>query len=181
MGRILLGVLLMVAMAPALARECGEGRVSGGFSATGDALQNYECALVARIYCRVAEDRDAGLPEDDATRRTLEWLQRMNSTGSHRKGNWQPVVKIAAADVFRPPQRQPGPSYYRAGYSCGVAKRVSADAAAQRKATTAFEAAADTCERQHPAPGKRSYPNTALRDCLAAAVDRLAPATQAQK
>lgn len=181
MKRILAGLLLLAATAPAPARECGEGGISGGLSAQGDALQNAECRLLARVYCRIAEDRDAGMSEAQSSRRTVEWLQHISSTGSHQKGNWRPIVELAAADVFRRKQRRPGPTYYRAAYSCGVAKRTAGDPQAQRAAGPAFEQAADACEAQHPMTGARSYPNPRLRDCLAAAVERVAPVAAAQR
>lgn len=172
MRRILLPVLLLGMAMPLAARECGDGSVGGGLSASGDALENYECALLARVFCRVAEDRDMGISADVSTQRTVDWLQRLNKTGSHQNPNWRPVVELAAADVYRNRERKPGPTYYRAAYSCGLTKRVGAQAA---PIAQAFDEAAARCERDHVLSGKRSYPNRALRDCLAHAVDRLAP------
>lgn len=167
--------VLLLASAPAAARECGEGKVSGGSSANGDALESFECALLARVFCRVAEDRDDGLPADVATRRTAEWLQRLNATGSHQKADWRPFAEAAAAEVYRNPGRKAGPTYYRAAYSCGLSRRVGNDAQAQKELGKAFDERADRCEREHPLAGKRTYPNRALRECLRRAVDELAP------
>lgn len=176
MTRVLGVLLFALAAAPAAARECGDGRIAGGLSASGDALQNYECALLARMYCRIAEDRDLGLAQADATQRTVDWLQRQNSTGTHLKGNWQPVVTLAAADVYRHKERPPGPTFYRTAYACGVAKRIPDDASAQGRAVRDFDSAADRCEDRHRLKGKRSFPNPDLRDCLANAVDQVTAA-----
>ena len=168
-------LVLALAAGPAAARECGEGRVGGGPTASGDALENFECALLARVFCRVAEDRDAGVAAGVSIQRTTDWLQRLNATGSHQKANWRPFAELAARDVYRDRERKPGPLYYRTAYSCGLGKRLGDDAPAQQKAGKAFEEAADRCEREHALPGKRTYPNRALRECLARAVDELAP------
>ena len=172
---ILLCAVLLSARAEA--RECGEGRVSGGPSATGDALQNYDCALLARVYCRLAEDRDNGRDADEAVRMTSEWLGSMNTTGSHVKSDYGPVLKIAAGEVYRNKQRRPGPSYYRAAYACGLAKRLEANPAARKGAGPAFDAAVAACEKAHPPTAARSYPDPLLRACLAQAVDRIAGAS----
>ena len=170
-----LALALLLASAPAVARECGEGKVSGGPSANGDALESFECGLLARVSCRVAEDRDDGVPADVAARRTAEWLQRLNTTGSHRRANWRPYTEAAAVPVYRNPQRKAGPTYYRAAYSCGLALRLRDDGQAQQKLGKAFDEAADRCEREHAFTGKRTFPNQALRECLRRTVDELAP------
>lgn len=168
--------LFVLATGPAhAARECGEGRVTGGTSAAGDALQSYDCAMLARLYCRLAEDRDKGLAADEAVRRTAEWVANVNNTGSHVRGNYAPVLKIAAGEVYRNAQRRPGPTYYRAAYSCGLAKRLERNPAARKGAGPAFDAAVAACEKAHPDRAARSYPNAPLRECLAQAVDRIAP------
>jgi hypothetical protein len=159
---------------PAVARECGEGSVQGGSSVSGDALQNRECATLAKVYCRIAEDRDAGLQPEEAVRHAADWLGRLNRTGSNTRANWAPILGIAANDVYRNRERRPGPTYYRAAYGCGVVRRLP-DAKAQQQAGRQFDAAADRCEKEHALTGQRSYPNQPLRDCLAAAVDQIAP------
>jgi hypothetical protein len=181
MTRIAALGFLLVFSCSALARECGEGRVGGGLSQTGDALQDYDCAMLARIYCRLGEDRDAGLGPEEATRETNEWLQRLDRTGSHLKGHFEPIIAIGAREVFRAKERPPGTLYYRAAYACGVSKRVAdADAAARQSAGKAFDAAAGRCEREHP-PARRSYPNQPLRECLAGAVEGIAARPPAKK
>lgn len=174
----LLILLLALPSTAALARDCGAGGVSGGFSAAGDALQNYDCGVLARIYCRLGENRDGGMPEAQATRETSDWLEALGRTGSHVKGNWDPLVALAAAEVFRAKHRRPGALYYRAAYACGVSKRIGDDTAAQQRAGKAFDAAADRCEREHPQPG-RSFPNQPLRECMAAALERVTAQPQA--
>ena len=172
LAAVLLGALVSL---PALGRECGEGAVRGTDAVTGDAIENYQCAMLGRVYCRVAEDRDAGISQGESARRTADWLDRLNRTGSNVQGNSEAIVKMAAADVFRQPARRPGPIYYRTIYGCGVLKRTAAEPKAQQGAVAAFEAAADGCEKQHALEGKRSYPNRPLRECLRDAVDRIAP------
>ena len=166
---------LALAAGPVAARECGEGAVRGGPVTSGDALENFECALLARVFCRVAEDRDAGVSAGVSIQRTTDWLQRLNATGSHQKANWRPFAELAARDVYRDRERKPGPLYYRTAYSCGLGKRLGNDAPAQQKLGAAFDEVANRCEREHALPGKRTYPNRALRECLASAVDELAP------
>lgn len=173
-GAVLLA--LAVLAGPAAARECGEGRVGGGPSVSGDALENFECALLARVFCRVAEDRDAGVSAGVSIQRTTDWLQRLNATGSHQKAHWRPFAELAAQDVYRDRERKPGPMYYRTAYSCGLGKRLGDDPQAQQRLGQAFAEAADRCEREHALAGKRTYPNRPLRECLARAVDQLAPA-----
>jgi hypothetical protein len=176
MRRVLLLALLLGATSPAGARECGEGRVSGSTTVSGDAIGNFECAMLGRVYCRLAEDRDLGVAQDESTRRTADWLDRLNRTGSNLKGSSVPIVKMAAADVYRQRDRRPGPIYYRTVYGCGVLKRVAGSAEAQQQAAQAFEAEADRCEKEHALRGRRSFPNQPLRECLKAAVDRVAVA-----
>jgi len=175
MKRVLVLALFALASLPANARECGEGRVKGGLSVDGDALANYECATLARIYCRIAEDRDAGMAQEEAAKRSADWLNQLNRTGSNTRANWTPILAIAAGDVYRNKDRKPGPTYYRAAYACGVARRIGTDAEAQRRVGKAFDAAADRCEKQHALEGPRSYPNEPLRNCLAESVKKLAP------
>ena len=175
-GRAAWGLLFALACAPAVARECGEGSARGGTAVMGDALNVYECAVLARVYCRLAEDRDAGVASEDAVRRTADWLDGLNRTGSHRKSNAGAILDIAAGDVYRNKERRPGPTYYRAGYGCGLVMRTGdAPKERQQEASRQFEVAADRCEKQHAMTGARSYPNRPLRNCLANAVDAIAP------
>jgi hypothetical protein len=174
-GPAVAAVLVAAVATSAVARECGEGRVTAGASASGDALEHYDCAMLARVYCRIAEDRDAGLGADASVRGTSDWLARLGGTGSHVRGRWEPILKIAADEVYRGARRSPGQAYYRAAYSCGLTKRLGDDAAARRQAGTEFDAAVARCEQAHPAARARSWPNRPLGHCLAAAVERIRP------
>ena len=159
--------------AVALATECPSGNLTGSLSSAAQPDENLKCRMLGRIFCLVAEQREAGVDANDAAIRTADVMNNLGTTGSHIKHDYKATATMAAEYLYARERVLPWTAYYNAAYTCGVDERVG-DTATRAKLGPAWDQAEAACDKQFPGAGAHGgYPNDPLRDCLDQAMSKL--------
>jgi hypothetical protein len=145
------------------------GGRSGSTTSAAEPETTQGCVLMGRIYCRLAEQRDADVDQAQGTRFVRLWLEEPK-VGSHIGANWSsgPAAKMldgAAAYVYAHRSTRPWSLHDYAVHACGVSLAATQAKADVGAAGARYETAARACLAKFPGEGD-GYDNEDLRACL---------------
>ncbi len=110
---------------------------------SNDPNDSEQCVLLSRIYCDLADDRDAKVPKDLAIAHVSNWLADYRRAGSNVRPNYRKTLELAANFVYAHPELDTWAAYYHAGYRCVAARDKTVD-------FERFSTVQDSCEQMHP-------------------------------
>ncbi|HZP11488.1 MAG TPA: hypothetical protein VFB36_03585, partial [Nevskiaceae bacterium] len=97
--------------------DCPTSILTGSIDPLAAPDDNFECRFIGRIYCFVAQYRNAGLAAPDAVAHTAQALSDLGKTGSHMKSDFTPLAKVAADSLYRRDKVPQWTAYYEAAYT----------------------------------------------------------------